>query len=50
MISVIRFKNNEKYTLFLITPVTDDTYPFEIPVLSQNLKTYEKIKYACSSY
>ena len=50
MISVIRFKNNEKYTLFLITPATDDTYSFETPVLSQNLKAYEKIKYACSSY
>ena len=50
MIPLIRFKNNEKYRLFLLTLVTDDTYSFETPVLSQNLKTYEKIKYPCPSY
>ena len=51
MISVIRFKNNEKYNaLFLLTLATDDTYSFETPALSQNIKTYEKIKYTCPSY
>ena len=36
--------------LFLLTLVTDDTYLFETPVLSQNLKTYEKNKYTFPSY
>ena len=51
MIPVIRFKNNEKYKpLFLLTLVTNDTCSFETPILSQNLKTYEKNKYTFPSY
>ena len=33
------------HALLLLTLVSDDTYSFETPVLSQNLKTYEKKVY-----